>query len=225
MTKTAWIIFAALSVALLGALVYISGQNKLDVSEVSANTVLAGSEASGNIGDHVYGKKDSDVLLIEYGDYQCPGCKSANPTVQEIKQEYKDDIAFVFRNFPLTSIHPNALVAAAAAEAAGKQGKYWEMNDLLYTSQDEWSSVSSADRTEVFERYARQTGLNVEKYQEDIADPAVTKKINFDLALGKKQGAESTPTFILNGRILNQDEWSSVEAFKKAIDAEIEKQQ
>ncbi len=225
MTKTAWIIFIALSVALLGALVFVSGQNKLDVSDVNANAVLSGSEASGQIGDHVYGNKDSKVLLIEYGDFQCPGCASAYPTVQTVKEEYKEDMAFVFRNFPLTSIHPHALVAAASAEAAARQGKYWQMHDVLYTSQQEWSQASASDRSVIFEQYARDAGLDVNRFKEDLADPEITKKINFDLALGKEQGAESTPTFILNGRILSQDEWSSEEALKKAIDAEIKKQQ
>lgn len=225
MTKTAWIIFAAISILLLGSLVYISGQNKLDVKSVQADTVLSGSEASGGIGDHVYGNKESDVLLVEYGDFQCPGCASVHPTVQQIKEEYKDDIAFVFRNFPLTSIHPHALIAAASAEAAGKQGKYWEMHDKLYAAQDEWSNVAANDRAAIFEGYAAELGLDVEQFKEDVTDPTVTKKINFDLALGKEQGVESTPTFILNGRILSQDEWSSVESLKKAIDAEIKKQQ
>lgn len=225
MTKTTWIIFAAISVLLLGSLVYISGQNKLDVENVQADTVLSGSEASGNIGDHVYGNKDSKVLLVEYGDFQCPGCASAHPTVQQIKEDYKDDIAFVFRNFPLTSIHPHALVAAASAEAAGKQGKYWEMHDKLYTAQDEWSNVAANDRAAIFEGYAAELGLDLEQFKSDVTDPAITKKINFDLALGKEQGVESTPTFILNGRILTQDEWSSVESMKKAIDAELKKQQ
>ncbi len=224
MTNKAWIIFAALSVLLLGGLVYLSGQNSIDVETVKENAIQAPTAQSGNIGDHVYGNKDAKVTLIEYGDFQCPGCASAHPTVQEVKETYKDDIAFVFRNFPLTSIHPNARVAAASAEAAAKQDKYWEMHDTLYTAQKEWETASIDDRGGIFEQYAKQIGLNIAQYKEDIISQSVTEKINFDLALGKKHNVTSTPTFILNGRQLPQEEWSSVEALSKAIESEIAKQ-
>ena len=224
MTKKNWIIFAVISVVILGGLVYLSGRNRVDVSSVEPNSILTPSDQSGNIGDHVYGNKNSKVQLIEYGDFQCPGCGSVHPTVQSIKEKYKDDIAFVFRNFPLTSIHPNALVAAATAEAAGKQGKYWQMHDKLYTQQDTWSNATINDRTNVFSGYASEVGLDIDRYNKDLTDPNITKKINFDLALGKDQGVTSTPTFYLNGRELDQDTWGTLEKFEKAIDDEIAKQ-
>lgn len=225
MTKTAWIIFAAISVLLLGGLVYLSGQNKLDVTDVKVTTIQPAKDVSGNISDHVYGNPDAKVVLIEYGDFQCPGCGSAHPTVQQIKETYKDDIAFVFRNFPLTSIHPNALVAAASAEAAGLQDKYWEMHDKIFTSQSEWEQASVEDRTAIFEGYAKELGLDVEKFKQDATAPTTTQKINYDIALGKKQGVSSTPTFYLNGKELAQDTWGELDKFEAAVEAEIKKQQ
>lgn len=225
MTKTAWIIFAAVSVLLLGGLVYLSGQSKLDVSDVQANTIQEPKEESGNIGDHVYGDKESKVVLIEYGDFQCPGCGQAHPTVQQIKETYKDDIAFVFRNFPLTSIHPNALVAAASAEAAGKQGKYWEMHDKIFSMQSEWEQASVDDRAAIFEGYAKDLELDVTQFKQDATATTTTQKINYDIALGKKQGVSSTPTFYLNGKELTQDVWGELEKFEAAINEEIKKQQ
>lgn len=225
MTKTAWIIFAATTILLLGGLVYLSGQNKLDVEDVNANTIQEAQPQSGNIGEHVYGNKDSKVILVEYGDFQCAGCGAAFPTVRQVKEKYKDDIAFVYRNFPITSIHPNALVAAATAEAAGKQGKFWEMHDTLFESQDEWKDATIENRAGIFESYAKELNLDIDTFKDEVAASTTTQKINFDTALGKKQGVNSTPTFFLNGRELTQDEWGELEAFEKTVEAEIKKQQ
>ena len=118
MTTKTWIIFAAICVGIVGGLIYLSGGNKIDISAVDTNAILQGSEKNGQIADHVYGNKDSKVILIEYGDYQCPGCKNAYPAIKEVVEKYKDKIGFVFRNFPLYSAHANALAAATSAEAA-----------------------------------------------------------------------------------------------------------
>jgi len=124
-SRNTWIIFIVICVAILGGLIFLSRQDRADVGEVNTNSIVAASEANGNIGDHVYGSTEGKVLLIEYGDFQCPACASAYPILKEIKEEYKDDLTFIFRNNPITQIHPNAKAAAAAAEAAGLQGKYW----------------------------------------------------------------------------------------------------
>lgn len=203
MSKKAWIIFAVVCVVLLGGLVYISSKDRVDVSGVDTSKVQKGGESSGGIGDQVYGKADSKVVLIEYGDFQCPGCGAAFSTVKTLKEKYKDQLAFVFRNFPLASIHPNARAASASAEAAGLQGKYWEMHDKLYENQNSWGSVASNERTNVFAGYAQELGLNVDKFKSDLAGQDVNKKIGFDLALGKKVGVNSTPTFYLNDQRLD----------------------
>src|SRR5699024_4048070 len=99
------------------------------------SSIIAASDKNGHIADHVRGNPDAKVVLVEYGDYQCPGCAGIAPALNTIADRYSEDLAFVFRNFPLSSIHPNAKVAAATAEAAGLQGKFWEMHDKLYQEQ------------------------------------------------------------------------------------------
>ena len=204
MSKKAWIIFSVVVVALLGGLVYLSSKDKIDVSQVNEKSVLAASDKNGNIADHVYGKKNSKVILIEYGDFQCPGCAGAHPQVKAITEEYKDKIAFVFRNFPLTNIHPNARAAAAAVEAAGLQGKYWEMNNLVYDNQDNWKDASTDQRDSLFTQYAVEAGVNKDKFTQALANATISKKISFDQALGKKVRVSGTPTFFLNGTLVNE---------------------
>lgn len=205
MSKTAWIIFTAIVVLLLGGLVLYSRSTstQIDVSSVDANVVQTASEQSGNIADRVFNDTESKVVLIEYGDFECPGCASAHPGVKTLLAEYGDRISFVFRNFPLTSIHPNARAAAAAAEAAGQQGQYWEMHDLIYENQGAWKTASGTERTNIFTSYAEQIGLDTEKFATDIASSSVNQKVLFDQALGNKQAVDSTPTFILNGEKLS----------------------
>ena len=200
MSKKAWIIFAAICVALLAGLVYFSSKDRVNLDGVDVNAVQKPNEQSGNIADHVFGKADSKVMFVEYGDFQCPGCGSAYAPVKEVTEKYKDQLAFVFRNFPLSSLHPNARAAAAAAESAGLQGKYWEMHDKLYENQNTWGSVSASERTDFFATYAQELGIKVDQFKTDLASTGVNKKINYDQAIGKKVGVNATPTFFLNGK-------------------------
>lgn len=206
MNKVGWIIFSAAVVLLLGGLIVWTrvSNPSVDVSAIDNNSVLAASTESGNIADHVKGKEDSKVLIVEYGDFQCPSCKGAYPNVKTLMEEYGDRVGLVFRNFPLTSIHPNAKAGAAAAEAAGLQGKFWEMHDLLYESQDNWSSLDTSKRTDAFVSYASQLGLDTNKFTSDLSNEDVSKKISFDLTLGKENGADATPTFFVNGEKLDE---------------------
>jgi protein-disulfide isomerase len=215
-SKRAWIIFAGICVLILGSLIYVSSQGRVDVSKVDANAVQPAALTSGNIADHTFGKPDGKVMLIEYGDFQCPGCGSAHPTIKELTEKYKDQLSFVFRNFPITNIHPNARAAAAAVEAAGLQGKYWEMHDKVYENQSSWSNLSASERTPFFINYASELGLSSDTFKTDMTSDAVSKKINFDQALGKKAGADATPTFFLNGKKLG-NEWSDKEQFEKLL--------
>jgi protein-disulfide isomerase len=204
-SKKAWIIFGVICVIFLGGLIFISSRNKVSVDDVNANTVLPASDKSGNIGDHVFGKADSQVILIEYGDFQCPGCGGAHPMVKKLTEKYKDKMAFIFRNFPLASLHPNARAAAATAESAGLQGKYWEMHNKLYEAQLNWKDLSANERDGFFAGYAKDLQLNEERFKTDYSSNAVNQKINFDSALGKKAGVTGTPTFYLNGKELKGD--------------------
>ncbi|MES2630626.1 MAG: thioredoxin domain-containing protein [Patescibacteria group bacterium] len=226
MNKVGWIIFSVAVVALLGGLIIWTRLTNpaADVSSVNNNSILAATPESGNIADHVEGKEDSKVLFIEYGDFQCPSCGAAYPNVKTLLGEYGDRIAFVFRNFPLTSIHPNAKAAAAAAESAGLQNQYWEMHDLLYANQSSWENLGTSERTDAFVSFANQLGLDTTKFKEDLSNPDVTKKINFDMALGKTNGVSATPTFFLNGEKLDEATASGiVQSDLTAIKAKLDK--
>jgi hypothetical protein len=198
MTNKAWIIFSALCIAILGGLIVISQGDKINVDDVNLASLHAASKDSGNIADHVSGNEASKVLLIEYGDYQCPGCESAYPVIKQITDKYSKQIGFVFRNFPLTSIHPNALAAASASEAAGLQGKYWEMHDKLYSDQASWKDLTATTRTDYFVTAAESLGIDGKKFTADLDSTEVSRKINFDRALGQKANVTGTPSFFIN---------------------------
>lgn len=207
MSKYRWFIFIGIVALVFGGLIIYSRLNStsIDVSNVNTVGVIGASEDNGNIGDHVFNNTESEIYLVEYGDYQCPGCAAAEPNVQTLLEEYGDDITFIFRNFPLTSIHPNARAAAAAAEAAGLQGQFWEMHDLLFSNQQSWQSASTDLRTTLFAGYANQLELDSAQFEADYAGEAVSQKIDFDLAIGGKDEVSSTPTFLLNGEKLSED--------------------
>jgi protein-disulfide isomerase len=223
-SNKAWIIFAVVAVGLLTALVVVSGRGKVDVNSIDTRSVLSASEASGNIADQVYGKADSKVVLIEYGDFQCPTCGTVHPIVKSLTEKYKGQVAFVFRNFPLPTIHPNARAAAAAVEAAGLQGKYWEMHNKIFESQTAWSSLSANDRGSYFTNAAKELGLNVDTFNADLAGANVTKKISFDQALGKKDKVSATPTVFLNGQTVELGTLTDRTKLDDLLKAEMKKQ-
>ena len=189
----------------MGALIVASKSNnkKIDTSAVDAKAIQIASDSNGNIADHTIGDIASKVVLIEYGDYQCPPCGSAYPTVKSLVEKYSDKIVFAFRNFPLKDPHPNARAAAAAAEAAGLQDKYWEMHDKLYENQSEWSSSSINNRTTIFTKYASEIGINTDQFLKDVSLDSIITKIDFDVSVGESVKVEGTPTFKLNGETVN----------------------
>lgn len=200
MTKKAWIIVAVLCVGILGGLIWLSRSNQIDVSNIDINSIQPASEMNGQIADHVAGNKNSKVVLIEYGDFQCPGCASSAPIMQKVVEKYGDKIAFVFRNFPLYNAHPNAFAAASAAEAAGLQDKYWQMHDYLYSGRDAWVNLDGQARTDYFVNAAKSLGLNTATFTADMTAASVKKKIDFDVALGKKAVVAATPSLFIDGK-------------------------
>lgn len=173
--------------------------------------------SSSQASSHAQGAGNKGVTLIEYGDFQCPACKQFYPLVKQVKEEYGDDITFQFRNFPLTQIHPNAMAAHRAAEAAARQDKFFEMHDLLYENQDSWSPLP--DPTSVFEGFAKQLNLDIEVFKSDVASEEVAATINADIKAGQEAGANSTPTFVINGQKIENPK--SLEDFKRLIDEAI----
>jgi protein-disulfide isomerase len=142
--------------------------------------------------DHIIGTKTAPIQLLEYGDYQCSSCGESYWVVKKAIQELGDSMCFVFRNFPLTDIHPDAFDAALAAEAAALQNKFWEMYDLLYQNQTHLKGY------ELF-GYAKEIGLDMERFEQDIQSTELTSKIESELEGGLKSGVNGTPAFFING--------------------------
>lgn len=176
-------------------------------------------ETAGSVSNHTVGQGNTGVTLVEYGDFQCPGCRQYYPILKQVKEYYGDKITFQFKHFPLESIHKNARAAARAAEAAGKQDKFWEMHDKLFDTQDQWKDTP--DPISVFEGYAEELGLDKTKFTNDYKDQETSRTITADLQSGRDLGVSSTPTFALNGKLIEQSPGATFEAFKALIDAKI----
>jgi protein-disulfide isomerase len=168
--------------------------------------------------DHIKGSATATVSVIEYGDFQCPACASYEPILFKLQAEYGDRVTFVFRNFPLYQNHPNAETASMAAEAAGMQGKYWEMHDLLYQKQAEWSSASTGSVVaDYFDKYAASLGLDVAKFDTDLKSDTVRSKIQKDVTGANAAAVDHTPTFFINLTQIQNPK--GYDEFKSLIDA------
>jgi protein-disulfide isomerase len=219
MTRTRWIIFAVLCLGILG-LIFVTSKKDTGSNWTGDATKII---STGPIADHVFGSSAQKVTLIEYGDYQCPGCGSLFPILQDVLPKYKDNLTFIFRNFPLTTIHPNALAAATAAEAAGLQGKYYEYHDTLYENQANWQDAAVSERTTLFQNYAKQLGLDVNKFNSDLSSSQVTDKINRDRSSASQFKVSSTPTLILDGQTLDQNTTFDKDKLSQALNDEFKK--
>ncbi len=143
--------------------------------------------------DHIQGDPKAVLSLVEYGDYQCPFCGAAYSEVKKVQKELGSSVRFVFRNFPLTNVHEFAMVAAETAEAAGGQGKFWEMHDFLYEHQATLGDHSTALG------YAKKLGLDTQRFEREIAQHVHEKRIKDDFMGGVRSGVNGTPTFYVNG--------------------------
>ena len=142
--------------------------------------------------DHIQGPADAPVTLVEYGDFQCPFCGRAYPIVKEVRARLGDRLRFVFRNFPISTSHPNAEHAAEAAEAAAAQGRFWDMHDHLFENQKRL-------RDQDLQRYARDLALDVERFDPELAQHVYADRVHDDFLGGVRSGVNGTPTFYING--------------------------
>jgi len=142
--------------------------------------------------DHILGSPAAAVTLVEYGDFECPYCGAAYPIVKQIQQNLGEQLCFVFRHFPLTQIHPHAERAAEAAEAAGAQGHFWEMHDLLFENQQ-----SLDDRNLL--RLAKVLKLDIERFAHELVEGTYLERVREDFMSGVRSGVNGTPTFFING--------------------------
>jgi protein-disulfide isomerase len=214
MDKRFWAVIGVIIVAFLG-LVFVNNNKKTAVATPT---------------NHVVGKLDSKVTLVEYGDYQCPACESFAPVTAQVREKYKDQIKFQFRNLPLTQIHQNAYAAARAAEAAGKQNKFWEMHDLLYTASNWQAWTQATNANSYFDQYAKQLNLNVATFQKDFKSEKINDAIKADITEFDKSGEQkATPAFFLNGKkvdsskLLDAQGQPSLDAFSKLLDEALKK--
>jgi len=169
--------------------------------------------------DITIGNPKAKAVLVEYGDFQCPACAAYQPLVNQLILDFKDNIYFVYRFFPLTQVHKNAMISAQAGYAAHKQGKFWEMDNLLYTNQKSWEE--SLNAKEIFINYAKNLKLNIDKFKKDLESDEGKKIINEQYRQGLSAGVNSTPTFFLNGAKIETPR--SYNDFKKLVQDEINK--
>ena len=166
---------------------------------------------------HARGGERAAVTLEEFSDFQCPACGGLDPGLRSISRDYGERVRWVFRNFPLTTIHKYAFIAARAAEAAGAQGKFWEMHDILYDNQKEW--VDSPEPRDLFDTYASRLGLDVQKFKADLDRQDLADRIKADYDRGNSLNVKGTPTIFINGRELMPGKLPSEEDIRREIDA------
>lgn len=198
-----------------GGVVILAGLAALVIWGASQSDRAQITASSGEITetDWVKGNPEAEVVLVEYGDFQCPACRSYYPIVNALAEEFGEEIGFVFRHFPLYRTHPNAEIAALAAEAAGLQGKFWEMHDMLFENQQSWSN--SRDPESIFSGYANDLELDVEKFTSDLGNSDLKDKVTNDYQGGIGIGINSTPTFFLNGEHISNP--PALDAFREVI--------
>lgn len=159
---------------------------------------------------------EEKLVVVEFADFQCPACAFVAPYVKQLAEEYKDKVTFVFRDFPLTNIHRNAIKSAQMARIANEQGKYMEMSEKLYASQDEWGSVSNP--ADLFMGYATEIGMNTEGIREKLDSDIYVDAIRADTRDGELLGVNSTPTFFVGNTIIRTANYQQVKA---EIDAQL----
>ena len=166
-------------------------------------------------GIHVRGKADALVTIEEFGDFQCPPCSMMSGVLEKAEEEYRGRVRMIFHHFPLPN-HAHAREAAIVAEAAGMQGRFWEMHDLLYREQAAWANA--IETPSLFDSYAGKVGLDMERFKKDLRDPAVAARVEGDHKLGASRGVTSTPTLFLNTVLLPASELNPA-SLHKAIEA------
>lgn len=190
-----------------------------------ANNQPAGSGSGASVGeaasvllavrenDWYKGGKEAKAVLIEYSDFQCPACAAYAPILDQLVQEFGEDLKIIYRHYPLFQIHSNAILAAQASEAAGREGKFWEMHDQIFKGREEWEKSPAAK--EIFKNYALTLGLDQEKFLVGLDSKEIKQKVADDLKEAQNLGFDYTPTFILNGKKIENPR--SYEEFRNLI--------
>lgn len=154
------------------------------------------------VADWSLGSTTADTVLVEYSDFQCPSCALYHPLLEKLVLEHGSQFRFVYRHFPLPQ-HKNAVPAAIASEAAGKQGKFWEMHKQIFEHQADWSELAGAAATDAFISYAEKIGLDMAQFRADLSDKTIAEKVSGSFAIARKAGIPGTPALFLNGVLIN----------------------
>ncbi len=191
-----------------GALFFLSGNSSAGTPQKADMSLLIRPDS------YKISTTSATVTLVEFGDYQCPACGAYHPLVKQVLSDFKSSLTYVFREFPLP-MHPNAPIAADAAQAAGKQGKYWEMHNMLYEKQAEWSE--GTDARKYILGYAKDIGLDVPTFTKDLDSAEIKNIVDRDTQDGNSLGVNATPTFYLDGiKLENPGSLADFEALVKA---------
>ena len=199
------IILVVLVAALGVAWMLLRSSRQAANANANANTTSPGSEPPGAEPPHVRGNANAPVTLEEFADFQCPSCGAYYPELKKIESEFGDRLRVIFRERPLIPPHEHALIAAQAAEAAGLQGRFWEMHDKLYENQKAWSEAK--DLVPVFVDYANQIGLDTDRFMKDLNGEAVATRIFQDGKRAHALNVLGTPTFFVNGKEAKDEQW------------------
>jgi len=183
----------------------------------STHTVAPGADPP-----RARGQMSAPVMIEEFGDFECPPCGILHPILKEIEKEYGEKLVVVFRHNPLPQIHKHAYDAARAAEAAGMQGKFWEMHDKLYEKQNEWNVAP--DPRALFTGYAKDLGIDADRFARDMTAEIVTARVTLDMRRGRSLGVTGTPTLFVEGRQLPPEEVSA-EGLRRAISAVLQEKE
>ena len=186
-----WALVIAGTTGLVFGMVKLGG-SKPDQSAVLINAVSPTDRTKGN--------KEAKVVVVEYSDFQCPACAYYYPLLKKLSLDFGAQISFTYRHFPLRQ-HQNAKNAAYAAEAAGKQNKFWEMHDLIFENQTSWEN--RGDAKNIFNDYAQKLGLNMEQFKNDFDSKEIKDKVENDFQSGVQSNINATPTVFLNGKKIN----------------------
>ena len=215
-----FIIIAAVAALTVGAgvMLYRAKQRAIPTASTTSKpvdkTISETADTFEGKAAHVRGAPDAPVTLEVFGDFQCPSCAMISGVISKLEQEYGGRLRVVFRHFPL-AMHPHAMDAALAAEAAGLQGRFWEMHDMLYQYQSVWSKASDPRR--LFETYAGSLGLDIERFREDSSSNEVRTRIVVEGQDGVSRGVKNTPTLFVNGQEARAA--FTAERLREAIDA------
>ncbi|MDQ4122992.1 MAG: DsbA family protein [Acidobacteriota bacterium] len=213
-------------VAIIGTVLYLQGAKRpapprANVNSTQANTAkntnALANALPGAPNPWAKGPATAPIVIEEFADFECPSCAGFEPVIRQIKTIYGDRVRVVFRHYPLTQIHPKAYDAARAAEAAGMQGKFWEMHSMLFDKRNTWATAS--DHRAEFANFAQQIGLDVNKFRDDMTGMMTAQRVDADKKRGDSVRISSTPSAFLNGRPLDfTTEMSNTEALRRAVE-------